>query len=431
MTRLDTRKQVLLLVTAASVPISLGLTAWPPAPIHEIVVVHAPAPVQLEDVAPEAPAIDPPAAPAPVEVELIEVTPQPAGFVYGRDFLWVTHDVEDDEPFAVLSLAPDDAWGSGKPRATEEYGLVIRELDETAVPAELRAMVGERVVVHGGSTPICTAEIGPLRLVAQAEGELVDEYEPEPESESEPGEGEAPLEQTAFWNLPEEEQNERAVEPIWQGGRKLLIAPLTLDGECKGDSLRWARPVRRGDVERLESSRMRDRSLVRQFLALPELVELSQEFDAFVADMHQQEQEQEQGTATAEAAPTPEPAPDARPLPRLSDRVKGRQWRTAEGTTAFVTMITEGEELMPEPCSGIPVPRWAIAPVDADGKAGDFMVGPYGSPNAIFDFEGDGQWELLVAGGIVSNDPELLTITPEGLHTLSTLPSVPYFGCPC
>src|SRR5262245_4145190 len=120
MARLDTRKQVLLLVAAASVPVSLTVTAWPPAAVHELVVVHTPVPVPVEVAASRAPAVEPPAVPAPAEVELIEVTPQPAGFVYGRDFLWVTHDVEDGLPFAVLSLAPDEAWGTGEPRATEE-----------------------------------------------------------------------------------------------------------------------------------------------------------------------------------------------------------------------------------------------------------------------------------------------------------------------
>ena len=444
MARLDTRKQVLLLVAAASVPVSLGLTAWPPAAVHDIVVVHTPVavPVAVEVAAEQAPASEPPAAPAPVEVELIEVTPQPAGFVYGRDFLWVTHDVEDGRPFAVLSLTPDEAWGTGEPRATEEHGLVIRELDETAVPAELRAMVGERVVVHGGGTPVCTAEVGPLRLVAQAEGELylmLDSLPAVPagEGDAEPGSDAMPLEEDdpeEFWTLPEGEQNERVVEPIWRDGRRLLVAPLTLDGACDdGGSPRWARPVRRGDVERLEASRMRSRSLVREFLALPELVELSREFDDYVAGLRQYEEEEAAAAAEAgpEPAPAPEPTPEARPLPRLSDRVKGRQWRTAEGTPAFVTMITEGEELMPEPCSGIPAPRWAIAPLDAEGKPGALVVGPYGMPSAILDLEGDAQWELLMDVDSYFTEPELLTITPEGLKQLSVLPSVPYWGCPC
>ena len=88
-------------------------------------------------------------------------------------------------------------------------------------------------------------------------------------------------------------------------------------------------------------------------------------------------------------------------------------------------MRTKEEELMPEPCSGIPVPRWGIAPLDADGKAGSFVVGPYGDPSAMFDLEGDGQWELLVAGDGYISEPELLTITPEGIMALTTLPSVP------
>jgi len=118
MARLGTRQQIVLLVAAASVPVSLGITAWPPAPaVHEIVVVHVP----MEGPAWETtrtivpPPETAPAKPAPVEVELVEATAQPAGFVYGRDFAWVTGDVEDGAPFLVLSLAPDEAWGTGAP----------------------------------------------------------------------------------------------------------------------------------------------------------------------------------------------------------------------------------------------------------------------------------------------------------------------------
>jgi hypothetical protein len=160
----------------------------------------------------------------------------------------------------------------------------------------------------------------------------------------------------------------------------------------------------------------------------PELVELSQQLDDYVRSMHEHEAE---NAAMAEGAPASEPtASEPRPLPRLSDRVKSRQWHTAEGTPAFVTMITEGEELMPEPCSGIPVPRWGIAPLDADGNTGSFVVGPSGDPSALFDLEGDGQWELLVGADGCFSEPELLTITPDGFTALTALPSVSYWGLP-
>lgn len=433
MARLGTRQQIVLLVAAASVPVSLGITAWPPAPaVHEIVVVHVP----MEGTAWETtrtivpPTKAAPAKAAPTEVELIEAAAQPAGFVYGRDFAWVTYDVEDGAPFLVISLAPEEAWGTGEPHATEEHGLVTREVDETAVPAELRAMVAERVVIHDGATPLCTAEVGPLRLVAQAEGEIfmmTDEPEPEPADDAEP----LALEEDdpeAFWNLSEAEQNERVVGPIWKEGRRLLVAPLTTERACQEHgSLRWARPVRRGDVARLASSRMRPRSgVVHEFLALPELVELSQEFDAYVADVRQWAVE-----AAAAGEATPPEVDLTAPLPRLRDRVKARQWKTAAGTALFVTMTTEGQELEPEPCSGIPVPRWGYAPIDAEGKAGAFVAGPYGTPSGVLDVDGDGRWELLLDADPYFSEPQLLTITPEGLTALTTLPPVPYYGCPC
>lgn len=415
MARLGTRQQILLLLAAASVPVSLGITAWPPAHVHEIVVVEVP----VEAVAPRgAEVVVPPVEPVraePAAPELVEASAQPAGFVYGRDFLWVARDVEGSRPFAVLSLEPDPAWAKG-PVETEDHGLVTRALDHDAVPAELRAMVGERVMVHGSGAPLCAATVGELRMVAQADGDLAMLLDEEHFESSDD-----------FWTRPEAEQRRLVAEPTWKEGRRLLIAPLELDEECQGTEPRWARPVTRGDVERLEAERARKRpGLVRAFLALPELVELSREFDDYVASMHQAALEE---AATAEVpAADPAAAPE---LPRLADRVKARQWRIAGGEVAFVTMITEGEELVPEPCSGIPAPEWAIAPVDADGKAGRFVVGPYGSPSAILDVERDGQWEVLIEVDQYFSEPQLVTLGSEGFAALTTLPSVPHFGCPC
>jgi hypothetical protein len=121
----------------------------------------------------------------------------------------------------------------------------------------------------------------------------------------------------------------------------------------------------------------------------------------------------------------------ASPLPRLSDRVTAKRWRAEDGTVAFVTMITEGEELTPEGCSMSPVPQWAIAPVDAEGNAQRFQLGPYGAPSEILDIDGDGQWALLVMPGMLYAEPQLLTITSEGLTALTSLTAIPSFGCPC
>jgi len=438
MARLGTRQQILLLVAAASVPVSLGLTAWPPAHVHEIVVVHAPVPVPVEAPAATREIVEvPPAAPAPVEVEIVEAQAQPAGFVYGRDFLWVTHDVEGGQAFAVLSVEPDEAWGTGRPQPVPGHeGMVERTVDAAAVPAELRALVGERVVLDTGA--FCTAVVGPMRLVAQVEGELellagedvdldvdealVEEHGYDPRS---------------IWERTDAEGRQQMTAAMWEGGRRLLVAPLTLGEACDEDATpRWARPVRRGDVARLEAGPLSRRSaLVRRFLALPELVELSTEFDAYVASMAEVEAEVAAEQAEGEKAEgeAVEGASEAAPraLPRLVDRVTGRRWRTAEGTPAFVTMITEGEELQPEPCSGIPVPQWAIAPVDADGKAGAFVVGPAGAPSEILDLDGDGQWELLVEPDAYFTEPQLVTIGAEGFTALTALPSVPFWGCPC
>jgi hypothetical protein len=440
MARLGTRQQIFLLVTAASVPVSLGITAWPPAHVHEIVVVQVP----VEAVAAPAEAVvAPPVEPVraePAAPELVEASAQPAGFVYGRDFLWVTHDVEGHSPFVVLSLEPDPAWAKGPVEVGEDYSLVTRALAEDAVPAELRAMAGERVVVHGRGAPLCAATVGELRLVAQADGDLAMLLDDEHFESSDD-----------FWTRPEAEQRALVAEPTWEEGRRLLVAPLQLDEGCRGAEPRWARPLWRGDVERLEAQRLRKRpGLVREFLALPELVELSQEFDDYVASMHQAALEEAARSEAPAAEPATEPTagpavdltaepagdltaePAAAPeLPRLADRVKGEQWRTAEGEVAFVAMITEGEELMPEPCSGIPAPEWALAPVDADGDAGRFVVGPYGDPSAIFDLEGDGQWEVLISVDPYFSEPQLVTFTADGFSALTALPSVPHFGCPC
>jgi hypothetical protein len=427
MARLGTRQQIALLVAAASVPVSLGLSAWPPAHVHELVIVHEPVAVRVEVPVAAVEAEVPPAPPAPPRVvELVEARAQPAGFVYGRDFLWVASDVDGGSPFAVLSVEPDEAWGKGRPRPTADEGRVERTVDEAAVPAELRALVGERVVLDTGA--FCTAVVGPMRLVSQSEGDfdlMVDGLELDEEQIDEA----TGWDPRPIWERVDAEDRERLAAAMWDGGRRLLVAPLELGEACddRGQP-RWARPVGRGDVARLEVGSMRKRgALVRRFLARPELVELSREFDEYVAMMA--ESEAEAAASTGEAAAV-EPTTPAR-LPRLSDRVKAWQWRTAEGTPAFVVMATEGEELQPEPCSGIPVPLWAIAPVAADGTTGSFMVGPYGDPSALFDLDGDGRWELLLEPDSYFTEPQLLTIGPEGFTALTTLPTVPYHGCPC
>lgn len=442
MARLGTRQQIVLLVAAASVPVSLGLTAWPPAHVHELVFVQVPVPVESSAAAPVVEA--PPAPPAPREVELVEAQAQPAGFVYGRDFLWVTHDVEGSTPFAVLSVEPDEAWAKGRPRPTEDEGRVERALEESAVPAELRALVGQRVVLDTQAS--CTAVVGSMRLVGQAEGEL-DMMLEGLELEEEQRDEATGWDPRPIWERVAAASRERLAEAMWVGGRRLLVAPLALGEACDDvGQPRWARPVERGDVERLAPAAMRKRgALVRKFLAQPELVELSREFDEYVATMAEAMAEGEAeamaeveaeavastggGTVSPEAAAVAPTAPSA--LPRLSDRVKAQQWRTAEGTPAFVLMRTEGEELQPEPCSGIPVPLWGIAPVAADGTTGAFVVGPYGDPSGLLDLDRDGRWELLLEAGTYFTEPQLLTMGADGFTALTTLPSVPYHGCPC
>jgi hypothetical protein len=430
MARLGTRQQLVLLAAAACVPVSLGLAAWPPAPVvRPLVVVPTPVPVQTVAAAEALPVEVELAPEPPTEPEVVPVEIEPEGIRYGHDFLWVAHDVEDGKPFAVLSLEPDDAWAAGPPRLGETYGLVGRRVDESAVPAELRGLVGERLQLQGSTRSTCTAVVGQLRLVSQIDGELamllddgeevLDEERLDDQTEPE-------------WEALEGRARKRVADGIWRDGRRLLVAPLALDETCEeGDDSSWARPLRRGPVERLASNGLRKRAtLTREFLALPELVELSQQFDDYVASVREHERE-----AAAEAqpdAPEGEAEPAAPPLPRLSDRVKGRQWRTGDGAVAFVTMITEGDELSPEACTDIPSPLWAIAAVDADGKkTRPFVVGTTGAPRSILDLDGDGQWELLVLPDVGFADPEILAITPEGLEAVTSLPSVPYFGCPC
>jgi hypothetical protein len=93
-------------------------------------------------------------------------------------------------------------------------------------------------------------------------------------------------------------------------------------------------------------------------------------------------------------------------------------------------MITEGEELMPESCSGIPTPRWAVASVAADGKTQPFQVGPT-ARRATCSTSTATARGAAEAAGVEGLEPQLMAVTPQGLQTLTTLPPVPYFGCPC
>jgi hypothetical protein len=68
MARLSTRQQILLLVSAASVPVALGVTAWPPgSPVRELVVVRRPMAVRVEV-----------AVPAPEAARVLESEPATA-----------------------------------------------------------------------------------------------------------------------------------------------------------------------------------------------------------------------------------------------------------------------------------------------------------------------------------------------------------------
>jgi hypothetical protein len=104
MTRLGHRQQLLLLAAAASVPISLGVTAWPPAvPTHEVIVVHATAPSAEPGACTEEPAVE-----VEVEVEpVVEIAPEPEpapGWTLGVPPLMVT-----PEPARDALLLPQEA----------------------------------------------------------------------------------------------------------------------------------------------------------------------------------------------------------------------------------------------------------------------------------------------------------------------------------
>lgn len=430
MTRLGNRQQLLLLAAAACVPISLGVTAWPPAvPTHEVIIVHAIAPApeccQSEPVV----EVEPEPVPEPVpEVEPepmpeVEPEPEPSWGTEIDGFAWIARGTVTR---VVLSVDTDEAWASGPVEATDEDGTVSRTVDQSKLPAELRA-AGRRVDVYTSEGKACTAVVGTPELIAEATGDLeMLTWDESDEDGSEDGSEDG----VDYYDLPDAERRAKEAPMIWDAGRRVLAAPLALGAGC-GDawSLRWARPHDAGEVAALHAGRTgRPRaSLTRSFLAQPEIVELSEELGDYVEESRrmQAEEASRDGSDTTEAETPPEgPSAD------LRDYLEAQRWRVGDGEAAAVTVFTAGEQFQVEACSDFFSPRWGIAAIDAEGNAGPVHLAPYGEPIAVFDLEGDGQLEVLVSM-LWEDGARLFTITPTGLQERATLPGVPSFGCPC
>jgi hypothetical protein len=405
MTRLVRPRELLLLVSA-SVPLSLAFTAWPPP--QEVTIVK------------EVECCEPPVAPDPEPIVTAEAwpvepkdepasQPEPAApqeWRYGADFLWVLQSYGGASRTVVLALEIEEAWAAAVPRALDRDDLVMRAVDEGALPAALRERVGQRVELHGRDGKLCEAVIGAPELIAEATGDL------------EMFDDDAAQRSTELYEMDDEERRAILAPMIWEYGRRLLVAPLAAPADCGDDGeLVWARPLGQPELRPLRPGKTaRPRSaMARSFLAQPELVSVADELAYYVNEALPESYGQAEADST-------------RPSPRLRDHLRARRW-SSDGVARVATVAVEGDLFSFEGCGLALHPEWGVALIE-DDAVDTVRVGPHGTPVSILDVTGDGQLEIVVEGNGWSPDV-LLTITPDGLEQRTALPAVPFFGCPC
>ncbi|MCX4247020.1 hypothetical protein [Paraliomyxa miuraensis] len=421
--RLGHRKQLLLLAAAASVPISLGLTAWPPAvPKREVIVVQAIAPTPAPSACGETPESGACVQEPVVEVEpVIEPVVEPAVPAWELEvpgFAWVVGGQ------VVLSTTPDEAWAAGPVQALDEDGSVVRAVSEEALPQGIRAARGTRVDVYADDGTRCSGVIEAPQLQAEVEGDLEELTWDESDDDD--------ADREDYYERAEAERRADLAPNVWEHGRRLLVAPIALEAGCGSETreLRFARPHQEEAVAVLQPGRSGKprAALARSFLALPELVELSGELRTYAEEYRKMLIEEAKESAGVDEL-DPEAVPQG-PSAQLRTYLQAERWRVGEGAAAAVTVWTEGEPFEAEACGDYLSPSWGIGTVDAEGEIGKVHLGSDGHPIAMLDLEGDGQLEVLVrvswGDGI-----RLMTLTESGLEERSVLESVPSFGCPC
>jgi hypothetical protein len=389
-----------VLVAAAAMPVALGIAMHLE---HEsaavpVVVSSTSAEVSSCEPAEPQPELDPGLDPEPPPKPDPLPTRPEAPARYGEEFLFVT---QVGTPHVVLSLEPDDAWGTGPVRALEEeWGTVVRDVDTDAMPPGLQELEGRALDLYGEDGRPCTGVVGRPFVVSEYAGEL-DYLLPE-------GEGEA------FWEESEGSTTlpDRAVDPVWKEGRRLLVAPVSNPQRCSNPI--WARPREFAAPLVRGSDRRRGAAVFgpTKEALVAALGEVEVDGDDLQDELIELAMQEGSDPVT----------------PR--ERMDAMAWFEPDGEASLISVRVDGPEFFP--CGGLR-PRWAIASVTDEGRIVDRLEhGMSDRIASILDLDRDGISEVLFTGAELGRaETRLSTWTADGLVVRYELPSVPYIGCPC
>lgn len=309
-----------------------------------------------------------------------------------------------DRPHVVLATAPSDAWASGAPRLLEETpgGAVIRrDIDLAALPTDLAALIGRNMHAFSASGRVCTGVLGAPYMVSELDGELrymVMDAEPEQNPPLDPAK-------------------------LWTEGRRTLVAELVSTQDCS-DAL-WARDVTLPEPI-VYTAQSDDEIPVaaarRAIVALPEFSALAREFATFVASFQD----------------------DSFTTRRLVDRLRPRAWRNPDGTSELAVYTLDGDEF--GGCGGF-ANSWAAAIVEGRSVRHAFLDEADDVVIAVVDLDRDGLPEILTEDWMTATRlvaPRIRADRGEVGFTVksfagqsaesavvTTLETVPFFGCPC
>jgi hypothetical protein len=329
-------------------PLAYALTLEPaPAPAAECVAET----MADEPTAAHPPLVEPPQVVAPEPV-VIEAAPEPMG---RAGFLFVT------DAGVVLSTEAERGWGEGRlfePKGEISYRIAKRA-NPTAIPSELWSMTARTFDLYGPEGRVCTARLGELRVVAQYGGWGLWGV----------------LGEDWFDRDPEEASKKQIRDGLWQREDLWLVAEIESSDSCEGAL--WARDAELPLPTILRRSELPNRATearLEQFHASEELAELERNYKEEYATLDEETREYYRGwdTLVAEHGATAWSWIDAHARPRLVGLEFGRE---------------------PEGC-GDPLYSRITALDHVRGE--DFVPVAHGhSPDAVFDFDHDGQFELL------------------------------------
>lgn len=387
---IPSRRETLLLSVGASAVAALGLTMH----LEHREMEAACEPNPIPDLAEETLVMTELDLPVVPDAEPFRAIPPPAPdaepLAYGRAFSFVVR--LDDRPHLVLSTSVEPAWKGEAPRVVA-HGRVEADVAVDALPARLAQWWGRSVVLYGTHGAVGSGEVGAPKLIADVSGDL------------------GVLLPDAEYDAYQEALDRGRPPPplpadfVWDDGRQLLVAPIH---SATQNTIVWARdaelPPPAVLVPTLERLRVGARA---RLLRHPEAAALTRRLRASVLE---------------QSAPSP-----------AADHVQLRTWRDIEGRVRAQTAWFESSELGSCGLEGAPV--WSGVEVTTDGVRPlpwapvehEHVTGPV----VVADLDVDGYLDVVLGADFWSDDTTLLAGGPEGWTTIETLPSAPFYGCPC